>query len=90
VLVAMLSPAGVKLADPAEARRAEKLAEAHREITLRPEELLRVTTWIDTNCQYYGTYWGRRNLCYRAHPDFRPTVTFEQAVARTSPLAPDD
>jgi hypothetical protein len=90
VLVAMLSPAGVKLAAPAEARRAEKLAEAHREITLRPEELLRVTNWIDTNCQYYGTYWGRKNLCYRAHPDFRPSVTFEQAVARTSPLAPDD
>ena len=38
VLVAMLSPGNVKLADPAEASRAKKLAEVHREITLRPEE----------------------------------------------------
>ena len=21
-----------------------------------------MTNWVDTNCQYYGTYWGRENL----------------------------
>ena len=86
VLVAMLSPGNVKLPDPAEALRAKKLAEVHREITLRPEELLRVTNWVDTNCQYYGTYWGRKNLRYWAHPNFRPTVTFAQAISKCCPL----
>ena len=87
VLVAMLSPGNVQLADPMQAQRAKTLAEVHREIKLRPEELLRVTNWVDTNCQYYGTYWGRKNLRYQDHPNFRPLLTFEQAAAGVSPLA---
>ena len=41
-----------------------ELAEKHRKINLTREELLKVTNWIDTNCQYYGSWWGRRNLKY--------------------------
>jgi len=86
VLVAMLRPDAVHLKDPQQAQRARKLAETHRDVTLWPEELLKITNWIDTNCQYYGTYWGHRNLRYKGLPDFRPIPTFETATSMTSPL----
>ena len=82
VLVAMLSGGHVTLADPAQEKRARQLAVVHKDLKLVPEELLKVTNWIDTNCQYYGSYWGRRNLRYADQPDFRPTSTFDQARAR--------
>ena len=47
-------------------------------------ERLRVTNWIDTNCQYYGSYWYRRNKeVFATHPDFRRVPTYEDAL-RTS------
>ena len=82
VLVAMLGNGHVTLANPEQEKRARQLAIVHKELKLAPEELLRVTNWIDTNCQYYGSYWGRRNLRYADLPDFRPTSTFEQARDR--------
>ena len=82
VLVAMLSDGHVTLASPEQEKRARQLAIVHRSLKLVPEELLRVTNWVDTNCQYYGSYWGRRNLRYADLPDFRPTSTFEQARDR--------
>jgi hypothetical protein len=42
------------------------------------EDWVRLTTWVDSNGQYYGTYFGRKNLKYKDHPDFRPTPTFEE------------
>ena len=41
---------------------------------------------IDSNAQYYGSYWGRKTLMHKDHPNFRPQVTFEQAIAQTPPL----
>jgi disulfide bond formation protein DsbB len=34
---------------------AENLAKVHAKIKLTKEEILKITNWIDTNCQYYGT-----------------------------------
>ena len=86
VLVAMLSRGKVQLADPRAAARAARLAEQHKAIALKPEELLKITNWVDTNCQYYGAYWGRRNLQYKSHPNFRPIPTFAAAISMTSPI----
>jgi hypothetical protein len=61
----------------------------HYQVKLTPEERIRVTTWIDSNGQYYGSYYGRKNLEYKDHPDFRPILTFEQAHANVSPIAED-
>jgi len=52
-----------------------------RDIRLAPEELLKITNWVDTNAQYHGSYFGRRNLRYRDLPDFRPVPTLESALA---------
>jgi hypothetical protein len=86
VLVAMLSKGKVKLADPKKAERAAKLADVHKDLKLTPGELLNVTNWVDTNGQYYGTYWGRKNLKYKDHPQFRIYPTFEAATSMTSPV----
>ncbi|NQT39141.1 MAG: hypothetical protein HQ581_16700, partial [Planctomycetes bacterium] len=44
----------------------------HEKVELSREEFIRLVTWIDSNSAYYGTYFGRRNIQYRDHPDFRP------------------
>jgi len=85
VLVAMLSRGLVRLRDEEQARRAAKLAEVHDKIRLTDAELVRVANWVDTNAQYYGTYWGRRHLRYKDQPDFRPSADFEMA-RRMTPL----
>jgi len=84
--VAMLAPGMVHLADPKQAERASKLAAAHQDLRLSVAERVQITTWVDTNFQYYGSYWGRRNLDYAALPDFRPVPTLEQARSMTNPL----
>jgi hypothetical protein len=80
VLVAMLSGGKVHLSNPADAQRAATLAEKHNEIHLSGEELLRITTWVEANGQYYGSYYGKRNIKYKADLDFRPVPTFQQAT----------
>jgi hypothetical protein len=86
VLVAMLAPGAVQLAEPKQAERARKLAVTHKDLRLSLAERVKITTWVDTNCQYYGSYWGRCNLEYANHPDFRPVPTFDQARSMTNPL----
>ena len=49
-------------------------------VKLSREEMIRLTTWVDSNAQYYGSYYGRRNLRYREHPNFRPAPTFASAI----------
>ena len=49
----------------------------------------RDATWADSNAQYYGSYYGRRNLRYRSLPDFRPIPTFELACGIPGPRTED-
>ena len=54
--------------------------EGHSEVELSQEELIRLATWIDSNGQYYGTYFGKKNLKYREDKDFRPVPTVSSAM----------
>ncbi|MEI7901701.1 MAG: hypothetical protein WCK89_15720, partial [bacterium] len=87
VLGAMFSRGRITLADAGQQARAEKLAKAHAEALakLKDEELLPLMNWIDTNGQYYGSYWGRRDLSHQASPDFRKAPTFEEARSMCEP-----
>jgi hypothetical protein len=87
VLAAMLSGGRLLLADSASQARAQRLAQSHAAVAraVTPAEWLRLANWIDTNCQYYGSYWGRRDLSFRGEPAFRRTPTFEEA---RSPVPP--
>jgi len=89
LLMAMLMPGAIELIGaPARTARLEKLIETHEELSLKPEELLKISNWVDTNAQYYGSYYGRRNLKDKGHPNFRPTPTWASAVGDS--LLPDD
>jgi len=55
------------------------IREGHYDVKLSQEELVRMITWSDANAPYYGSYFGRRNLTYRDHPDFRPIPTLQSA-----------
>jgi hypothetical protein len=85
ILAAMLSP-DIRLADPEAQKKAERLAKAHDKIKLSPKELLQVTNWIDTNCQYYGSYYGRRNRIFSDHPDYRTEYDVEIAISPNPPI----
>jgi hypothetical protein len=63
------------------------LGPKHYDVKLTPEERIRVTTWIDSNGQYYGAYYGRKNLKYKDHPNFRPILTFVQSHSNTAPIS---
>jgi hypothetical protein len=89
VLVAMLSHGKVHLQDAKAAEIAERLAKVHKDIAIPQPEMIRLTNWVDTNGQYYGSYYGRRNLRYKDHPDFRPVPTWESAIG-IPPLAEKD
>ncbi|MCD6304248.1 MAG: hypothetical protein J7M21_04725, partial [Planctomycetes bacterium] len=80
VLVAMLYPQKVHLSDPRLAAIAARLAKQHKDIHLDTAERVRLTTWVDTNGQYYGSYYGRRNIRYKGHPNFRPVPTWQSAI----------
>ncbi len=87
VLAALLSRDKIRLANPEQQARAERLAKKHADVVakLKDEELLPLMNWIDTNCQYYGSYWGRRDLSQKGSPDFRRVPTFEEARAPKAP-----
>jgi hypothetical protein len=87
VLAAMLSRGRIVLAGAGQQARAQKLARKHADVVanLKDEELLPLLNWMDTNCQYSGSYWGRRDLKYQGSPDFRRAPTFEEARSRSAP-----
>ena len=89
ILVAIHSKGKVKLKNPEHAKIAARLAEKHKKINLTPVELLRISNWVDSNGQFYGSYWGRRNLQHKDHPNFRPVPTFEISRSYTSPIPED-
>lgn len=65
---------------PTRAQDPRGLIAKHADVAkkLTREERLRVTNWIDTNCQYYGSYWYRRNIkVFANHPDLRRVPTYK-------------
>ena len=84
-VVAMHSRGKVRLADKALTTRVAELAKKHKEVNLTPAALLKISNWVDANCQYYGSYWGRRHARFKNHPNFRPAVTFQQAISDRPP-----
>jgi hypothetical protein len=76
VLAAMLSNGNIVLDDPEKQERVQKWQANHPDIKLSDEERIRFQTWIDTNCQYYGDWFGRRNIKFKDRRDYRPEPIF--------------
>lgn len=51
------------------------LLKGHQDVKLSLENLIKLVTWIDANVPFYGSYFGRRHMRYKDHPDFRPAPT---------------
>jgi hypothetical protein len=88
ILAAMFFP-DIQLENPDMQQRVAQLAKKHEKIKLSPFELLQITNWIDTNCQYYGAYYGRRDTTFRNHPDYRTEYDVITAVSPLPPVAMD-
>ncbi len=75
-------------------REHPKNAKDDHSIMLDKMQLMRVARWVDSNYQFYGSYYGRQHPQWQkpdpAKPaydpaDFRRKATFEEAI---SPVAP--
>jgi hypothetical protein len=84
-LAALISQGKITLQDPKLQTYVESLKESHHDVLLSKSEILEITNWLDVNCQFHPSYWGRANAKYRNHPNYRPEVTFEEAIQRTVP-----
>jgi len=68
-----------------------ELRDDHKDrIDLTLGEKVQIWNWIDTNSQFYGSYWGRRAVQYSEHPNYRPISTFEEARMRDCPIPWDE
>jgi len=66
--------------------KADQLTANHRtRFNLTREEIIKVSNWVQSNLQYRGTYWGRYNSSHKGRADYRPNVTFEQAIGTQKP-----
>lgn len=61
------------------------LRNGHYGVSLTPEEWLRLVTWIDSNCQFYGSYWGAKHLRFQHQKNFRVQATWEEALQTEVP-----
>jgi len=58
------------------------IRQGHENVKLSRPEFIKLVTWVDSNAQYYGSYFGRKNLKYKDHPNFRPDPTFASASGK--------
>ena len=84
-LAALFSDGRITLQDPQLQTWVDSQKEAHREVQLSDTEFLQIANWLDVNCQYHPSYWGRVNAKFQGHPNYRPEITFEEAIQRTVP-----
>jgi hypothetical protein len=73
------------LDNPVVNKYAAELTEAHFDLFISDAEKLILTNWLDINCQFHPSYWGRLHEKFRNEPDFRPAFTFEEVRSRERP-----
>ncbi|MDR1965016.1 MAG: NPCBM/NEW2 domain-containing protein [Planctomycetaceae bacterium] len=76
------------LDDPAINRYTEKLVADHAEhveLKLSETEKLTIINWLDVNCQFHPSYWGRLHAKFRDEPNYRPAFSFDDVQRLVSP-----
>jgi hypothetical protein len=58
------------------------LSKGHEDVKLTQAEMVKFITWVDSMGQFSGMYWGRRHARDKDHPNYRPQVTVERALAK--------
>jgi len=65
----------------------DMLKEGHQGVELSKEEMIRISTWMDNNIQYYGHYYGGR---LEGEDHYRVVLSPEEALSPTAPWDPDE
>jgi len=52
---------------------------------LNANELMILARWVDTNYQFYGSYYGRRHGAWAKHENFRRKATFAESISNRAP-----
>jgi hypothetical protein len=65
---------------------AKALSEGHKDVKLSGNEKLTVANWLDINCQFHPSYWGRKHEKFKNELDYRPALTFDEARSDTMPV----
>jgi hypothetical protein len=86
-LAAMLSRGKLAIRDPQLRDYTQSLIDSHTDVALSDTEFLAVTNWLDVNCQYHPSYWGRLNEKFKNLPDYRPNIRFHEALERQLPAS---
>ncbi len=60
-------------------------AEEDHSRMLTAAELMVLSRWIDSNYQFYGSYYGRHHGHWASAEDFRRKPTFDEAVSKCAP-----
>ena len=68
----------------------QTLLKGHHKVKLEQAEFVRLVTWVDANAQFYGSYFGRRNISAKDRPGVRaaPTLASARGVQPPSVTAP--
>ncbi|MDR2440802.1 MAG: NPCBM/NEW2 domain-containing protein [Planctomycetaceae bacterium] len=69
-------------------RYTDNLVNAHAELVelkLSEAEKLTITNWLDVNCQFHPSYWGRLHAKFRNEPNYRPQLSFDEVRSKTVP-----
>ena len=69
--------------------KALREGKGHKDLKLPKEAFVRLATWVDASGVYYGSYWGRRHIRFKDHPNFRPVPTFADAISTVCPTPMD-
>ena len=86
VLIGAFAPERAFIKDKSRATRAASLAETHKIVKLSDSEIISLSNWIDTNCQYYPTYWGIRDPKSKGKAGYRPkNMTYQHAISNVPP-----
>ncbi len=62
----------------------------HEKLELPLADFVKLATWVDASAVYYGSYWGRRHISFKDHPNFRPVPTFADAISTVCPTPMDE
>jgi hypothetical protein len=84
-LAGLLSQGQIRMRDRELQSYVDSLRQSHKEIQLTEAEFIQVVNWIDVNCPYHPSYWGRFNTEHIDHPNFRPPITIAEAQMREVP-----
>ena len=84
-LSAWITNTDVHSDNPEVKQYAQQLKQWHPTVKLSFDEILTINNWLDVNCPFSPSYFGRLNSCFEGQNNFRPAVSPAEARDRNLP-----